>query len=365
MPPANLLEKFNNYIYKKFAKDMGASLIVLGVAGWTFSALGQLGMIALNKNIDKKEKKFLIPQEIADGVVNVTLFYTICAGIKKAVDSLLESGKILTFRTNNLVKEFRAGQSSVEDLIKAFSEELLAAKLVQKTDGGRISKFYIGMIKLLEGKDISLKDSALLKNILASEKVLQNKDRYINLLKKGYDEFQGYKIGLLHGKMSNVEKDEVMNDFKKGNYDILVSTTVVEVGVDNPNATVIVIENAERFGLSQLHQLRGRVGRGNEQSYCALITSSSSKDVRKRLEIMTKTNDGFVISQKDLELRGPGEFLGTRQSGLPDFRLADLVNDVEILNTARKYAFEFIENEDIEKYPLLKKEALSHNLFRG
>ena len=178
-------------------------------------------------------------------------------------------------------------------------------------------------------------------------------------------EFQGYKIGLLHGKMSNVEKDEVMNDFKKGNYDILVSTTVVEVGVDNPNATVIVIENAERFGLSQLHQLRGRVGRGNEQSYCALITSSSSKDVRKRLEIMTKTNDGFVISQKDLELRGPGEFLGTRQSGLPDFRLADLVNDVEILNTARKYAFEFIENEDIEKYPLLKKEALSHNLFRG
>ena len=178
-------------------------------------------------------------------------------------------------------------------------------------------------------------------------------------------EFQGYKIGLLHGKMSNVEKDEVMNDFKKGNYDILVSTTVVEVGVDNPNATVIVIENAERFGLSQLHQLRGRVGRGNEQSYCALITSSSSKDVRKRLEIMTKTNDGFIISQKDLELRGPGEFLGTRQSGLPDFRLADLVNDVEILNTARKYAFEFIENEDIEKYPLLKKEALSHNLFRG
>ena len=119
MPPANLLERFNNYIYKKFSNDMGASLIVLGVAGWTFSALGQLGMIALNKNIDKKEKKFLIPQEIADGVVNVTLFYTICAGIKKAVDSLLESGKILTFRTNNLVKEFRAGQSSVEDLIKA------------------------------------------------------------------------------------------------------------------------------------------------------------------------------------------------------------------------------------------------------
>ncbi len=177
--------------------------------------------------------------------------------------------------------------------------------------------------------------------------------------------FQGYNIGLLHGKMSNTEKDEVMNDFKSGKYDILVSTTVVEVGVDNPNATVIVIENAERFGLSQLHQLRGRVGRGDAQSYCALITTSSSKDVRKRLEIMTKTNDGFVISQKDLELRGPGEFLGTRQSGLPDFRLADLVNDAEILNIARDYAFEFVKNQNIDDYPLLKNEVLSYNLFRG
>ena len=165
--------------------------------------------------------------------------------------------------------------------------------------------------------------------------------------------------------MSNLEKDEVMNDFKKGNYDILVSTTVVEVGVDNPNATVIVIENAERFGLSQLHQLRGRVGRGDEQSYCALITLSSGIDVRKRLNIMTKTNDGFIISQKDLELRGPGEFLGTRQSGLPDFRLADIVNDAEILNIARECAFEFAENEDINNYPLLKNEVLSYNLFRG
>ena len=226
MPPANLLERFNNYIYKKFAKDMGASLIVLGVAGWTFSALGQLGMIALNKNIDKKEKKFLIPQEIADGVVNVTLFYTICAGIKKAVDSLLESGKILTFRTNNLVKEFRTGQSSVEDLIKSFSEELSYVNLAQETDGGRISKFYLGMIKLLEGKDVSSKDSVLLKNILASEKVLQNKDRYINLSKKGYDEFQGYKNGvgvvtaiaasvLASSVITPIVRNKVANHFQK------------------------------------------------------------------------------------------------------------------------------------------------------
>ena len=178
-------------------------------------------------------------------------------------------------------------------------------------------------------------------------------------------EFNQYRVGLLHGKMTGDEKDKVMNDFRKGVYDILVSTTVVEVGVDNPNATVIVIENAERFGLSQLHQLRGRVGRSDNQSYCALITQSTGEDVRKRLNIMTQTNDGFVISQKDLELRGPGEFLGTRQSGLPDFNLADVVTDANILEVAREKAFEFIEKEDINNYPLLKREVDEHNLFRG
>lgn len=178
-------------------------------------------------------------------------------------------------------------------------------------------------------------------------------------------EFSQYKIGLLHGKMSSDEKDKVMNDFKDGIYDILVSTTVVEVGVDNPNATVIIIENAERFGLSQLHQLRGRVGRGESQSYCALIAQNASKEVKNRLEIMTQTNNGFIISQKDLELRGPGEFLGTRQSGLPDFKLADLVNDADILELARDCAFEFVKTKDINDYPVLKNEVESNQLFRG
>ena len=122
------------------------------------------------------------------------------------------------------------------------------------------------------------------------------------------DVFPQFKVGLLHGKLKNDEKEQVMNDFKNKKYDILVSTTVVEVGVDVPNATVIVIENAERFGLSQLHQLRGRVGRSALQSYCVLVSGTKSQETRERLNIMTQTNDGFVIAEKDLQLRGPGNF---------------------------------------------------------
>ena len=166
--------------------------------------------------------------------------------------------------------------------------------------------------------------------------------------------FPQYKIGLLHGKLKNEEKEEVMQKFKNKEYDILVSTTVVEVGVDVPNATVIVIENAERFGLSQLHQLRGRVGRSDLQSYCILSSSTKSQETRARLNIMTQTNDGFVIAEKDLQLRGPGEFLGTRQSGLPDMIIADIVNDAKILELARAEAIDFAKNYNIDDYPLLK-----------
>ena len=168
------------------------------------------------------------------------------------------------------------------------------------------------------------------------------------------DVFPEFKIGLLHGKLKNDEKDDVMNKFKNKEYDILVSTTVVEVGVDVPNATVIVIENAERFGLSQLHQLRGRVGRSDLQSYCILSSSTKSQETKARLNIMTQTNDGFVIAEKDLQLRGPGEFLGTRQSGLPDMIIADIVADAKILELARSEAINFAKNYDINDFPVLK-----------
>ncbi len=173
--------------------------------------------------------------------------------------------------------------------------------------------------------------------------------------------FPDRKVGLLHGKMPSIEKDGVITAFREREIDILVATTVVEVGVDVPNASVMVIENAERFGLSQLHQLRGRVGRGADQSYCVLVTDSRSPQSRARMEIMVATNDGFVIAEQDLKLRGPGEFLGTRQSGLPDLVLADLVEDTETLEKARKAAFELITADpELARHPGLKADMLRH-----
>ncbi len=185
--------------------------------------------------------------------------------------------------------------------------------------------------------------------MLSAKAATIEKERWQN------DVFPEYKVGLLHGKLKNAEKEEVMQKFKNKEYDILVSTTVVEVGVDVPNATVIVIENAERFGLSQLHQLRGRVGRSELQSYCVLSSPHSSAETKARLSIMTQTNDGFVIAEKDLQIRGPGEFLGTRQSGLPDMIIADVVNDAKICEQARAEAINFVKNYDINDFPILKE----------
>jgi len=159
-------------------------------------------------------------------------------------------------------------------------------------------------------------------------------------------EFPEYRVGLLHGRMKSAEKDEVMNAFRRNEIQILVATTVIEVGVDVPNANIMVIEHSERFGLSQLHQLRGRVGRGSHKSYCVLVLGYAlSEEASKRADIMEQTTDGFRIAEADLEMRGPGEFLGTRQSGLPGFRLANLVRDVKILQHARDAAFKLIEKD--------------------
>jgi ATP-dependent DNA helicase RecG len=158
--------------------------------------------------------------------------------------------------------------------------------------------------------------------------------------------FPDLEVGLIHGRMKPDDKDAVMERFKAGEIGLLVSTTVVEVGVDVPNATVMVIEHAERFGLAQLHQLRGRVGRGSDRSYCVLMVGRGATDeARERIQVLADTNDGFVIAEKDLEIRGPGEFLGVRQHGLPRFSVADLAHDARLLVRAREDAFAFIEED--------------------
>lgn len=159
------------------------------------------------------------------------------------------------------------------------------------------------------------------------------------------DVFPDLRVGLLHGRMKPAEKEAVMEAFRAHELDILVSTTVIEVGVDVPNAAAIVIEDADRFGLAQLHQLRGRVGRSEHQSYCVLVANPKSDDGQRRMEIMTRTNNGFIIAEEDLRIRGPGEIYGTRQSGIPSFRVADLVKDMRLLEVARQEAFHLLEND--------------------
>lgn len=166
--------------------------------------------------------------------------------------------------------------------------------------------------------------------------------------------FPNYRVEYLHGKMKAKEKDAIMEKFKNGDIDILISTTVIEVGVNVPNSNIMIIENAERFGLAQLHQLRGRVGRGEYQSYCILKYQGNSKIVKERMKVISSTNDGFVISEKDLELRGSGEFFGTRQHGIPEFKIANLFEDISLLKAAQGIALEIIDKDPV----LEKKENL-------
>ncbi|MDI6891135.1 MAG: ATP-dependent DNA helicase RecG [Thermodesulfovibrionales bacterium] len=169
--------------------------------------------------------------------------------------------------------------------------------------------------------------------------------------------FPEFRVGLIHGRIKAQEREEIMASFKRGELDLLVCTTVIEVGVDVPNATLMLIIHAERFGLAQLHQLRGRVGRGAHRSYCSLIAYEPHREeARRRLDIMVRSNDGFRIAEEDLNIRGPGEFFGTRQSGMPDLKIANIVRDARLLNKARREAFSLIDRDpDLKGFPLLRK----------
>jgi len=192
----------------------------------------------------------------------------------------------------------------------------------------------------------------------------ENEERELKAATKMYDEIRkkvlpDLRIGLLHGRLASDDKEIAMRRFQRGEIDVLVATTVIEVGVDVSNATIMVVEHAERFGLAQLHQLRGRIGRGAAKSYCVLMTGNKvTPEAEQRLDTMVRTTDGFEIAETDLQLRGPGEFFGTRQAGLPAFRVANLIRDRELLEVARREAAALISGDDVTEVE--RSRALVH-----
>lgn len=239
----------------------------------------------------------------------------------------------------SVIKGLPGGRKPVKTAIRTEKERGAVEDFVEKTvaEGGQV---YVVYPLVEESEVLDLKDATM-----------------------GYEKMTGrfpkLKIGLLHGRMDAQEKEKVMQSFVRGDTQVLVSTTVIEVGVDVPNASLMIIEQAERFGLSQLHQLRGRIGRGERQSYCVLIPGLKlSRSGRFRLKKMVETNDGFEIAEADLKLRGPGDFLGTKQSGLPEFRFADIVEDRMILQQAKGDAWRVMAEDarmESTKYAMLKR----------
>jgi ATP-dependent DNA helicase RecG len=225
----------------------------------------------------------------------------------------------------SMIRELPAGRLAVKTLAKPESRrEDVYAFVRSQLDAGR--QAYVVYPLVDESEKIDVKAATQMADHLAQEV------------------FPAYRVGLLHGRLKADAKERVMKAFVAGELQILVSTTVVEVGVDVANASVMIVEHAERFGLSQLHQLRGRVGRDRHQSHCFLLYQSPLSDEgRERLKAMTDTNDGFEIAERDLRLRGPGDFFGTRQAGIPTFRMIDLVRDRELLETAQREAARWFE----------------------
>ncbi|MDF2699048.1 MAG: ATP-dependent helicase RecG [Haloplasmataceae bacterium] len=228
------------------------------------------------------------------------------------------------------------------------------SSIKQMPKGRKVVKTYLIKSKLEDrlvkfiDQAASLGQQVYIVTPLIDESEKMDLENAISVYEKYKTLFMGkYNVGLLHGKLSNDEKEKVMHEFKNNQIHVLVSTTVVEVGVNVSNATLMVIIDAERFGLAQLHQLRGRVGRSDLQSYCILVSDFQNDKTQNRLEIMTKTNDGFEIAEEDLKIRGPGDFFGSRQSGLPKFKMADIVNDFKILEVARDDAKVIVETKEL------------------
>lgn len=250
------------------------------------------------------------------------------------------------------------------DLDISVLDELPAGRQTIETYAvtGKLRERAFGFIKkqLEEGRQAYIVCPAIDEN----ENELQSVTSYVEKLKSTV--LGECSIGMLHGKLLAKDKDSIMSNFKEGTIQILVSTTVVEVGVDVPNAVVILIENADRFGLSQLHQLRGRVGRGKFKSYCILVTDNKSEDTRSRLRVLSSTSDGFKISEEDLKLRGPGDFFGKRQHGLPELKIADMTQDMDILEKAKDIAQRIVSDDcNLSKPENKYLHSLIGKLYKG
>ena len=240
----------------------------------------------------------------------------------------------------SLIKQMPPGRKPIETFARKISDRKKVYTFVKK--------------EILEGRQAFVVCPLIERSESAKMQHLDPATEMYDLLSNGI--FKKIPCGLIHGKIKPKEKDEIMEKFRAGEIKVLVATTVVEVGVDIPNASVMVVENAERFGLAQLHQLRGRVGRGSDKSYCILISDSDKGNAQERLEIMETTTDGFKLAEKDLQLRGPGQFFGEAQHGLPDLKIADVFRDYEILIAARDAAEKYITDEnDLNYYANLRK----------
>ena len=237
----------------------------------------------------------------------------------------------------SVIDELPAGRKTIRtDVVDSSYHERIYSFIRKNVDAGAQAYIVCSLVDEGESDLISAKEYA--------EKLSQTA-------------FKGYNLGLIHGKLKAKEKDNVMNAFSRGDVQILVATTVIEVGVDVPNATIMLIENADRFGLSQLHQLRGRVGRGSEKSYCILVSDNHSQTSQDRLAVMKETGDGFKIADYDLKARGPGDFFGKRQHGLPNLVIADMLEDMETVRECRSCAEQMLKEDiNLNKYPLLKEQ---------